>query len=268
MIQHLPSGRGWAWYGEAFTIFRRGPLAWILLFLVYLVINIVISLVPLVGTLAGSVMDDVFLGGIMLGCAAADRGEKVQVESLFDGFKRSPRELFLLGIISLLLTGIIMGISFGAFFVFSPEGGLELAERFASGKPFTGDFFLQHAVGALMSGLVFAALLVPLLMATWFAPALIALQGMNSVEALKASFRGCVANVGPFLVYSLAGLLFWFLAALPFGIGLFVMFPVHFATIYVGYREIYLAKPELSGGPAGGVAGGAEVGDPARLPLS
>ena len=40
-----------------------------------IVISVVLSVVPIVGNLAGQVLYPVFAGGLMLGCRAIDRGE-------------------------------------------------------------------------------------------------------------------------------------------------------------------------------------------------
>ncbi|UGA39964.1 hypothetical protein JOS77_11625 [Chromobacterium haemolyticum] len=42
-------GRGWRWIVEAFYIVRQQPLTWILLALAYLVINFIVSMIPLLG---------------------------------------------------------------------------------------------------------------------------------------------------------------------------------------------------------------------------
>ncbi|MES9846088.1 MAG: BPSS1780 family membrane protein, partial [Candidatus Sedimenticola sp. 6PFRAG5] len=79
----------------------------------------------------------------------------------------------------------------------------------------------------------------PLLMAYWFAPALVALDGVSAVTAMKLSFLGCLKNILPFLVYGLATTVLGLLAAIPFFLGLLVFVPVITASIYTGYRDIY-----------------------------
>jgi uncharacterized membrane protein len=88
--------------------------------------------------------------------------------------------------------------------------------------------------------LVMMALLLPLFMALWFAPALVVFHERGPVEAMKESFNGCLKNVVPFLVYGLVGLVFAILASIPVGLGWLVLGPVLIGSLYASYRDIYL----------------------------
>jgi len=80
------------------------------------------------------------------------------------------------------------------------------------------------------------------MMAVWFAPLLIVFQQQGAIEAMKQSFTGCLRNIVPFLIYGVIGFVLLFVAMLPLGLGLLVVGPVLTASIYTGYRDIYL-KP-------------------------
>jgi uncharacterized membrane protein len=88
--------------------------------------------------------------------------------------------------------------------------------------------------------LVMFALLLPLMMALWFAPALVVFHERGPVEAMKESFVGCLKNIVPFLVYGLVGLVFAILASIPVGLGWLLLGPVLIASLYASYRDIYL----------------------------
>jgi hypothetical protein len=53
---------------------------------------------------------------------------------------------------------------------------------------------------------------LPIVMAIWFAPALVVFNAMQPVDALKASFHACLKNTLVFLVY---GLMAWSCAFSP-----------------------------------------------------
>ena len=59
------------------------------------------------------------------------------------------------------------------------------------------------------------------------------------VDAMKASFFGCLANIVPFLLYGLVMFVAAVLAMIPFGLGMLVWVPVAIASNYVGYRQIF-----------------------------
>ena len=56
---------------------------------------------------------------------------------------------------------------------------------------------------------------------------------------MAASFRGCLRNVVPFLLYGLIGFGLAIVASIPFGLGWLVLGPVTMATIYTSYCDIF-----------------------------
>ena len=93
--------------------------------------------------------------------------------------------------------------------------------------------------GVMLAGLAVMVLSVPVLMATWFAPALVFFHNMQPVDAMKASFAACAANVLPLTIYSLLLLPMFFFAMLPLGMGLLVLIPVFAGALYASYRDIF-----------------------------
>jgi uncharacterized membrane protein len=84
-------------------------------------------------------------------------------------------------------------------------------------------------------------LTVPLLMAVWFAPALVIFHDLGPTQAMKDSFTGCLRNIVPFLLYSVIWLVLSIIASIPLGLGWLVLGPMTAASIYTAYRDIYLA---------------------------
>ena len=48
----VDAGRGWGWITEGWRLFASAPGVWIVILLIYLGINVVLSLIPLIGGLA------------------------------------------------------------------------------------------------------------------------------------------------------------------------------------------------------------------------
>ena len=87
--------------------------------------------------------------------------------------------------------------------------------------------------------LVLFALLLPISMATWFAPALIVLHDVPVLQAMLLSFKGALRNIIPFLLYGIVLLVLTAIAMIPLGLGLLVLGPVIFASIYAAYKDIF-----------------------------
>lgn len=224
----LGLGRGLSWIGEGFSIFGRGWLIWIVNALLLLVIYGVLSFIPLVSLLA-NVLAPVFTGGLLLGCRAIEQGEGLEVGHLFAGFSHRSGTLAAVG--GLYLLGLVV---IGAIVAATAFGmGAFSAEPAWTGAQLTTMFALP--------GLVGLALVVPLIMALWFAPALVVFHGVDALEAMKRSFIGCLRNILPFLLYGLVSLVLLILAVLPLGLGLLVVMPVFCGSLYAAYKDIFLA---------------------------
>jgi len=227
--QTLSAGQGWGWIAGGFGMFKARPVTWILITIVLFVLFLAMSLVPVLGGLATLVLYPVFAGGIMLGCHAAAHGDELEVGHIFAGFRNHAGNLAVIGLLSIVawivvMIPVIAVIGAGAFF------GL-----------IGGDPQAVAAIGptVVIAWLVMLGLAVPVYMALWFAPALVVLRELPPIEALKQSFRGCLKNILPFLVYGLVAMVLTVLAAIPFGLGLLVMMPVIMASVYVAYGEVF-----------------------------
>lgn len=225
--------RGWNWIVEGFALFRKSPVIWIALFFIYLLIGMGLSVVKIIGPIVLNLLAPVFVAGFMLGCRALDNDEELEINHLFAGFKQHTAQLITLG--GMYLTGliIIVGIMFA---------GTDNAVLHAI---FSGERLNeQQAAASLGEGFFFTALLgvfllVPLIMAYWFAPILIAFHAVSPLDAMKQSFNACLRNVMPFFVYSLISMVLLILAAIPMALGLLVMIPTMTASLYVSYKDIF-----------------------------
>ena len=83
----VEAGRGAAWWAEGWRMFTSSVGTWIGIMIIYVVISALISAVPFVGTVGHWLLTPVFIGGVMLGCQALERGEPLRVAHLFDGFQ-------------------------------------------------------------------------------------------------------------------------------------------------------------------------------------
>ncbi len=229
----LAAGRGVAWLSEAWTIFRQSPGTWVLIFVVFLVVTLLFAIVPL-GGLVSSVAYPAVAAGLMLGCRELEQGGDLRLGHLFEGFKRNAGNLILVGVLY-LVGGMAVGFTVGI--------GMALAIPTLMGGPLAADGIenlTRLAPIFLLVFLVAAALMLPLFMAIWFAPALVIFHDLQPTAAMKASFKACLKNFVPFITYGLAGMLLAIVALLPFGLGLLVFGPLMWISMYTGYRDIFL----------------------------
>jgi uncharacterized membrane protein len=239
------AGRGLSWWVEGWRLFTPNVGTWLLIALILVVLGAIVAAlekrVPVLGELVSLVMEilwPVVIGGLMLGCRAVDRGNPLLVAHLFAGFRQRTRDLVMVGAIYTgLLIVIVLVIGGMMLAIFGVEIFSVLSDADTASP--TGVAFTSAVIAVLLGCLFFLLLLLPLVMAIWFAPALIMLAGLSPVEAMKASFAGCLRNVVPFLVYGLIGVLLAIVASIPLGLGWFVLVPVAIASIYASYCDIF-----------------------------
>lgn len=231
--QKIAASRGVAWFGEAWQIFKASPGIWVAMFVVFFLVSLVLAILPL-GSLVSSLCFPAVMGGIMIGCRTLEEGGKLELRHLFAGFKKNAGNLLLVGVLNMvgmMLVGFITGVA------------LALTLPFAMGPNFNpGDFssVMSVAPWVLLVMLVMLALMMPLLMAVWFAPALVVFHDVQPMAAMRSSFLGCLRNFVPFLVYGIVSFLLAVVAMIPLGLGLLVDVPVFWATVYAGYRDIFV----------------------------
>src|SRR5215475_12876276 len=79
----VAAGHGLDWWTSAWRLFTAAPGTWLAITVIYIAILLALSLVPLLGQFAVSLIHPVLAGGIVLGCRDQDRGGTLRIEHLF-----------------------------------------------------------------------------------------------------------------------------------------------------------------------------------------
>lgn len=228
----VPAGNALEWLKRGWAIFVANPGVWVAMTVLLILIFLGLSIVPLIGQLAAHLLTPLLGAGLLVACEKVSNRQSIEIPDLFAGFKRNTGSLVMLGVLymaGMLVIFLAVTIMIGG----SVAGGMMMGR--------------SAGLGVAMGGVVLAMLLsmllsVPLVMAIWFAPALVVFNGMQPIPALKASFNACLKNMVPFLVYGLIALVLCFFAALPVGLGFLILAPVLAGSLYASYRDIFVAN--------------------------
>ena len=171
----------------------------------------------------------------MIGCKALHDGQELKIDHLFAGFKSKVGPLIGL---SLLATGInilVMVVTVGPLFL----------QLMMMGDPTQMDSQTQEAFSnpmALAGSFVIAMLIMlPVTMAIYFAPALMVLNDVSLIQALKLSFMGSLKNIITIILcLILVSILFTIVAVITLGLGALVLAPMMFALMFVAYKDIFI----------------------------
>jgi hypothetical protein len=196
--------RGAAWLGEAYRMFRQAPFGWLVLMAVYWIIVALSSLTPLTQLLF-LVVRPVFAVGLLAAAWGQERGGRPLVSDLFRGFQANLRALVALG--AIFVAGIFAALMLTQLF----DGGL-LLDLVRGQAPAAGDDAaassekletLIRSGRVQRSMLIVIALSMPVVLALWYAPALVVFQDASARTALGASLRAALANWRALAVYLL-----------------------------------------------------------------
>lgn len=236
--QAVGASRGARWWTEAWRMFAAAPAIWLVIAVIYIALMLGLALVPVIGPLASTLLTPILAGGALQGARAVDRGEPLAVGHLFACFQQHTAPLAILALLSFAGWLAIWITCLGAMIAVAGFGVLGLL---LSGDPLQLGSAALTTIGtaALVVVLVMALLAVPLMMALWFAPALIIFADEKPWAAMKASFAGCLENIAPSAVYGLIGVLFALLATLPFGLGWLVLGPMVATSAYASYVDVF-----------------------------
>lgn len=252
--QVVAPARGVRWLAEGWRLFRAAPLGWLALVFGYWLAMTVLSLVPVLGLVAASLLVPAFSVGFMAASRAAALGQPVELPMLFAGFRERLPAQVVLG--AAYFIGLVAAVG-GSMLA---DGGM-LARWMLTGQapadaPEAADLYFAMGTAAL--------LYAPVMMLLWFSPLLVAWHAMAPVKALFYSFFACWLNWRAFLAYGLAvGVVAFVLPAgallllalfsggamrvspmamlLPL---LLLLLPTLLASFYASYRDVFGARPE------------------------
>ena len=172
---------------------------------------------------------------MMWGCQALVRNQDLEINHLFEGFKHNTSQLIAIGGIymaSLLFIAVIVVMTMDK----------DTVELLVKGQALTP----EQADAVLMPLLIAMLLVMPVLMAYWFAPILAGLHNLTALDAMKLSFAACLKNMLPFLLYGLIFMVLLILAIIPVGLGLVIVVPMMMTSLYSSYLDVFgIALPEI-----------------------
>lgn len=237
----VSAGNGWSWISAAWKLFTASPLIWIVNFVLFFIINFIIGLIPL-GSLVGIVLGPVWMAGFLYGSHAVHGGRALEVSDLFAGFREKTGPLLGLGLLTLGLWIVLAIIAVILFVVVLGSSGIFTAILSQNPEAIREVINEETGLHFLLVFLILMALAIPVMMAAWFAPALVLFHDVSPIAAISMSFKGCLRNILPFLLNGIIIFLLLILAVIPLFLGLFVMIPVFYASIYTSYRDIFTAE--------------------------
>ena len=243
LIRNVDAGHGTQWWTDAWRLFARSPGTWIAIVVVWLLISVVLTQAGMFGNIASMVLTPILSGGVLIAAYDQDHGKPLRFEQLFAGFSKSRwQPLLMLGLVNLALTLVVAAIVAGVIAAVVGTAGL---------MHFLDTDMLDLASVDLSGIALVVLVLSPVLligfaligMAFWFAPGLVAINGVAPTAALWLSFRANLTNIGAMLIYAIVLMVLAILATIPLGLGWFVLGPMMALSWYATWRDVFGDTP-------------------------
>jgi hypothetical protein len=195
-LNNLTAREGIFWLRQGFWLFKKQPLAWLMLLFIYmLVVQSLALFVPIIGVLFVLFLTPGLFVGFMTAGRRIILGQRILPTVLLAGFREyGPNvrnNLFRLG---LIYTGLVLLGSLLASMMVDFEG---LAPVVLKQEPMTAEAITQLRIAVLWGGVFY----IPVAGLLWFSPLLVAWHNIPPVKALFFSWMACWKNKKTFAVY-------------------------------------------------------------------
>ena len=225
-------GRGWGWLYGGFGLFNRGMGVSVGICLFSVVLSMASGIVP-GGSLLYQLFSMVFIAGSLAVAHRAHTAGYISFIDYFEGFRQQMGPLVLVAVIYMAL---IFGVVFLVMLAAMASIGLDSLLHFdevMEADPTSG---LQILLWVLIA----MALIIPVMMAAMFAPALVFFHQVAPWQAMTLSFYACLRNFWVLSWWGILATLMVLFGFLMVFIGLLVVLPVMWYSNYLAYRDIFL----------------------------
>lgn len=203
-VHTCPPSAGWNWLMQGAQLFRNKPGEMFLFGNTYLFIILFVGiLIPFLGAAIVAMVSPALGFGIMLAGKMGQQGLRVSPSVLFNAFAPEHRR----HLNSLIMLGAIYTAAFALIKLFAhlalgaqPTVSMEDLQK---ADPATNAAFMEYMVLYM----IFVGLAsIPVLLAFWFAPALVIWHNMKPMQALFSSWVAIWRNKASFFIYGMGWL--------------------------------------------------------------
>jgi uncharacterized membrane protein len=230
--KRLTAGQGSRMVADAWRIYKVSPFKWTFVAFSLFAVMVLLIMIPMVGSFVGSLFYTPLFAGLLIGASEIERGGKLKFGHLFSAIKINAKGVFGLAVVVTIIGLINMGVAFSFM-------GSEYFMAMYAGQELDSAALAIDPVDMMIGGLIMMMGSVLLVMLSWFATPLIALQSVGVFQALGMSFKASLKNWLALTVYGFVMAFWMIVAVIPVGLGLLIMIPLLSITIYTGYRKIF-----------------------------
>ena len=222
---------------RSFALWKSNFLPLVGTTLLVLFLQMLTNVIPLLGSIAGILLNGVFYGGLYYYYLGKMRGEPRTVGDVFEGFKRAFVPLMLSTVLTTLLSAVVVLLFCGPLF-------WALVQNAAVLKTAPASFNFPEITPLVGAGMFFGFVFLAYLSIGWiFTFALIIDHGLGAWTAMEVSRRVVTRQwFRVFFVAFLGGLLAM-LGLIGLFIGVFLTLPLAFGALLYAYEDLCNPAP-------------------------
>jgi uncharacterized membrane protein len=231
-VQHIFQAK--KWLIEGWVIFKSKPLSWIGMMLFFVIFNGLSINIPF-GKYIVALIAPCLIGGIYLALDSHNRGNSIGFKYIFGVFKEQ-----ILFKQCLIIGAIGMAVMVINTLIYKMPGSDYMLTSY-SGNRGSSSFLVNHfSLGNFLTGIVTLCWSLAVL----FGVPLVVIKKMQAIDALKLSVIAILVNILPLMVLYFSFFVLIFIAIIPFGLGLIIVIPVIFCTLYCVFNTLF-SKEEI-----------------------
>jgi len=220
-VKTVPALHGALWVAHGYRVFRAYPFAWLALCPAVWLVLLASMFIPFAGPVIGLILMPALTAGLMLAASEAQHGRLPGPTAVLAPVRAHSRAFLQLGFAYAALVFVVMLL------------GLWMAGPKAAVAPVPGA--PGSPMGSLRTLMFALPLYVPILLAFWFAPALVHWHGMKPAKALFFSLAAAWRNLRAFVVYGLLWALLQVGLPLPFSRLMRLLLPADAANLLLSF---------------------------------
>jgi uncharacterized membrane protein len=220
-IRAVPMQHAFAWYRDAMRLWKRGPATFCVIALVILVANLVLALVPVVGTVLAQLLLPLIECGLLYASLAADRGDRPRLRQLVAIVAAAPRAQ------AAVITASLLVFAAEAL-VANAVGGANMLAPASNAESISN----ATLVVTYVSGIVVS---LPLT----FVPFAALFDGEGFRAAFAQSGAAFTRNIAPLLLYGALSFVLLMIGLATNGVGLLLALPWSAAASYAAWKDVF-----------------------------
>lgn len=232
-----------SYISQAFNTFGKRPGLFIGALLIFMLINIGMSIIPFIGSILGSfVVQPILLVGFFVLADKVFHNDNATLSDLFEGFKKQTGNIILANFILLLIIMIPVALFMGFLFALI---GTSLLTAFSAPEQFISTILASSGVTIALAYVVLLVLIIYISVAYQFGSMFVFFKNFQAWDALEASRTLVSRKFFSFLGLLLVLMLINLLGMIALVIGLIVTIPVSYIAIYIAFNSIVGSREEL-----------------------